>query len=225
MTKKEKSPKTHVLVILDGSGSMWDQAEDVRGGFNGFLDKLAGDGNRYRVTVTVFNTEFTSLAVGAKLKDVPRLSRANYYPSGGTALLDAVGRTVTEFEDGTELGDGERVMVVVHTDGAENSSTEFNSGMIAEMIRNREKTDRWLFIYMGAGVEAWGQGRGLGFQNNLRSANNAAGTRSRYAGTYTTTSSYAGGASGQEAMAVAAATPGLWLEKNTDENEKGAESA
>jgi hypothetical protein len=225
MVKKDKRPKTHVLVVLDGSGSMWSQAEDVRGGFNSFVDKLAGDGNRYRVTVTVFNTEFTSLAVASKIKDLPRLNQANYYPQGGTALLDAVGKTITEFEGSTKLEDGERVLVVVHTDGAENSSVEFNSGMIAQMIRKREKTDRWLFMYMGAGAEAWGQGQHLGFSTNLRSENSRTGTQSRYAGTYATTSAYAGGASGQEAVAVAAATPGLSLEKNDTTDESGAESA
>lgn len=201
MTKK---PITHVLLVIDMSGSMDHLAEDVRGGFNSYIEDLRNQGGRFRITASVFDTAFEPLCVAAKLKDVPVMTSANYRPRGMTALLDAVGKTVTDFEAVTTLGEGERVMVVVNTDGAENSSREFNSAQIAEMIREREATGAWTFIYLGAGQAAWGQGQVLGFASVVNTANSAAGTRSTYSGITKASLSYAEGASAAEASAVLA---------------------
>lgn len=196
-----KKPITHVLLIVDMSGSMSSLAEDVRGGFNTYIADLAKDDGRYRITATVFDTRFIPLCVAAKLKDVPTMTEANYRPAGMTALLDAVGKTVTEFEATTTLAAGERVMVVVNTDGQENSSREFTAGLIAEMIREREVTKRWTFVYLGAGADAWGQGGALGFQHTVNTDNSAAGTRSTYSGIAMASSSYAAGDDADESVA------------------------
>lgn len=176
-----KKPTTHVLAVADMSGSMARLAPEVRGGFNKFIEKLREDGGRYRVTATVFDTNFVSLCVAAKLRDVPEMTEANYQPLGMTALLDAVGKTITEFEAATTLGEGDRVMLVVQTDGAENSSQEFTAGQIAEMLAERQKAG-WLCTFMGAGPDAWGQGKALGFASNVNTANSARGTLDSYAG-------------------------------------------
>lgn len=208
-----KKPITHVLLVVDMSGSMAGLAEDVRGGFNTYVADLAKDDGRYRITATVFDTRFIPLCVAAKLRDVPAMTEANYRPAGMTALLDAVGKTVTDFEAKTTLADGERVLCVVQTDGQENSSREFTAGRIAEMIRERETTGRWSFIYLGAGVDAWGQGEALGFAHTVNAGKSAGATRSSYSGIATASSSYAAGADAAETHAVLASTKGI------DENE------
>jgi hypothetical protein len=200
-----KKPITHVLLIVDMSGSMAGLAEDVRGGFNTYVHDLAKDDGRYRITATVFDTEFEPLCVAAKLKDVPTMTEANYRPRGMTALLDAVGKTVTDFEAATTLADGERVLCVVQTDGAENSSREFNSARIAEMIREREATGRWSFIYLGAGQDAWGQGQALGFAHNVNTGKSGAATRSTYSGIAAASATYAAGGDAAETHSVLAA--------------------
>lgn len=199
-----KKPITHVLLVIDMSGSMDGLAEDVRGGFNTYVEDLRRQDGRFRITATVFDTRFIPLCVASKLKDVPAMTEGNYRPAGMTALLDAVGKTVTEFEAKTKLADGERVMVVVNTDGAENSSTEFTSARIAEMIREREATKRWTFVYLGAGQAAWGQGQALGFHHSVNTAHSAAGTRSTYSGVAMASASYAAGASAAETVEVLA---------------------
>jgi uncharacterized protein YegL len=200
-----KQPITHVLLIVDMSGSMAGLAEDVRGGFNTYIADLAKDDGRYRITATVFDTAFDPLCVASKLRDVPKLTNVNYAPRGMTALLDAVGKTVTDFEATTTLAEDERVLVVVQTDGHENSSREFRRDQIAELIKTREATGRWTFIYLGAGVDAWGQGEALGFVNNVNTANSAAGTRNSYSGVTSASVAYASGASVGETYSVLAA--------------------
>ncbi len=200
-----KKPITHVLLVVDMSGSMNGLAEDVRGGFNTYVADLAKDDGRYRITATLFDTRFVPLCVAAKLKNVPPLTEQNYRPTGMTALLDAVGKTVTDFEASTTLADGERVLCVVQTDGHENSSKEFTAARIAEMIREREAAGRWTFIYLGAGQDAWGQGQALGFVHTVNTDNSAAGTRSTYSGITRASKAYAAGAdAGHTRSALAA---------------------
>jgi len=197
-------PTTHVLLITDMSGSMQSLATEVRGGYGGYLDQLAADGGKYRLTVTVFDTEFISLCTAAKLADTPRLTDVNYAPRGMTALLDAVGKTVAEFESRTKLGDGDRVLVVVQTDGQENASQEFTGAQITELIKTREATGKWTFVYLGAGADAWGQGERLGMRS-VNVAAGAAGTQASYAGLATASGLYSRGASAGETVSALAA--------------------
>lgn len=196
---------THVLMITDMSGSMAALADDVRGGFNTYLDDLAKDGGKYRLTVTLFDDQFESLCVAAKLKDVPRLTEDNYKPRAMTALLDALGKTVAEFDSRVPaLADGDKVLVVVQTDGAENASTEFSRDRIAALIKEREATGKWSFIYLGAGVDAWAQAGGMGFAANsvIHSKNTSGATRSSYAGLTHASVAYSKGATGAEASTI-----------------------
>lgn len=200
MTEK---PITHVLMITDMSGSMGRLADDVRGGFNDYVDELRDDDQDYRLTVTLFDDRFESLCVAAPLANVPALTARNYYPRGFTALLDAIGKTVLEFEAATTLSDDDRVLVVVQTDGRDNVSKEFTRAAIAELISTREATGKWSFVYLGAGQEAWGQADHMGFRAEtvVMTTNTADSTRTSYAGLSGTTRSFSRGASGEESVA------------------------
>lgn len=197
-TKPAKPPITYVLMVVDSSGSMESLAEDVIGGFNTYLGELQADqAHRYRVSVTLFDTRLVHYAVAEKPKKVHRFTADRYKPSGGTALLDAIGSCITAFEEQVpELGDGERVLLVVQTDGGENSSTRYVRTDIRGMIADREKTGRWTCVYLGAGPDAWGNGQGLGFAaaNTVDTAHTGDGTRSSYTGLTRATVAYAAGA-------------------------------
>jgi uncharacterized protein YegL len=206
-------PTTHVLMIVDRSGSMQHLANDVRGGFNSYIDELRKDtGRRYRVTVTLFDTNFQPLCTAAKLKDVPVLDETTYRPGGGTALLDAVALTVAEFEkEAPELGDEDRALVVVQTDGEENSSREHcgetGRAFIADLIKTREATGKVSFVFIGAGPDTWMQAAGMGFAtaSTVSVAATSGGTQSTYVGLAKGTRAYSRGATGAEASGILAA--------------------
>ncbi|WP_431728624.1 vWA domain-containing protein [Verrucosispora sp. TAA-831] len=203
-------PITFVLLVTDMSGSMGRLADDVRGGFNSYVAGLREDTDReYRLSVTLFDDEFMPLCTAAPLAEVPTLDAANYRPRGMTALLDAVGKTILGFDTST-LGGQDRVLVVVQTDGAENSSKEFRSADIADLIRQREATGQWSFVFLGAGPETWQQAHAMGFDraSTVAMDSSAHTTRGSYSGLTTATRSYSRGGSAADTVATLAAATG-----------------
>jgi hypothetical protein len=201
---------THVLMVVDRSGSMAGLMDEVRGGFNSFLDQLAkdeaDDGVERRVTAVLFDDRYELLAVAAPVAEVPRLDEENCSARGMTALLDAIGRTITRFEASMTLRRKDRVLLVVQTDGAENASQEFQQGQIMQMLRQREGTEakpgKWTTVYLGAGPQAWGQGRSLGFSTNV----NTTGDRGSYTTSYETVAVAAAGVSRGESRSATRST-------------------
>lgn len=191
---------THALLAVDRSGSMAELAGDVRGGFNAYLDQLAEDGGDYRLTVLLFDHEARLLTEAAcPLAQVPRLTRDNYVVRGNTALYDAIGYLITQFERHFTLGEQDRVLLVVQTDGKENSSREYTAAGIRAMIDQRVATGRWMTVYLGAGPDAWGAGESLGMQS-VNTARTSVGTRSTYESAAAATRAYAAGVGGDEVM-------------------------
>lgn len=212
---------TDVLFVIDMSGSMAPIAQDVRGGFNTYLTELAAKPGTYRITVTVFDSAYgptngpavrcVNLCTAAALDEVPLLTAANYQPHGGTPLLDAIGKTLTEFAAVDDTDSDGRVLLVVQTDGAENTSREFTGDQIRTMITQREATGRWTALFLGANLDAVDQAGNYGFAhaNTVVVGGSAAATRATYSSLATSTAQYAAGASGAEAARhIAENTPG-----------------
>lgn len=199
-------PTTHVLMVVDESGSMGPLAADVRGGFNTYVDSLHGGKFKYRLTVAKFSNDYRPHAAAAKPKDVPRLDDQCYRPGGGTALLDAIGRIIADFENSTTLADGDKVMLVVQTDGEENASREYTLDAVRKLIEERQATGRWSCNFIGAEIDAWKQASAMGFSrgSTISVSHNTAGTQSSYSGLTAATVAYAAGASSDDAAKLIA---------------------
>ena len=68
-----------------------------------------------------------------------------------TALYDAIGKSVNKIQDIAQKEiekDEATVVVVIITDGHENSSTKFSYEQIQSMIKELEKSDNWTFSYL-----------------------------------------------------------------------------
>lgn len=192
---------TSVLMAIDRSGSMYQLAEDVRGGFNTYIDNLRADNFGtvvYKVTAVTFAYRSYPYVTAASPGAVPPMTEANYEPGGGTALYDAVGALIT----GHTAQAGERVLVVVNTDGKENSSIEWTFAALHSLIADK-KEQGWEFVYLGAGVGTW-EGERLGMSGG-QTVNTSGGTRGTYSGLYTGTRKFSQGASGQSVAAEVAA--------------------
>ena len=160
---------TEIICVIDKSGSMESKLEDAIGGFNGFLAEQQREEGEALMTLTLFDTDYNIIHDGVPVADVPRLTADTYRPGGMTALLDALGRTIDKVADRIHDAPGderpERVVVVVITDGLENSSREYRRDQVAERIVRRRDEDGWEFVFLGADLESIREAQSMGIEH------------------------------------------------------------
>jgi hypothetical protein len=161
-------PTVHIHFLLDRSGSMASMAPDVIGGFNGFLANQRALPGRSRMTLVQFDTgdPFEVLTDGLALGGVRGLSHRTFQPRGGTPLWDAVGDLITRAsvraEQRRAIGKpAEETVVVVYTDGEENSSSRYRGSDVQRLIGTKQE-EGWTFIFLGAGLDAYAEGGRIG---------------------------------------------------------------
>lgn len=158
------STKTLIAALLDRSGSMESIADDMRGGFDSFIGKQYGQAGTTLVTLAQFDDRYDVVYTDRPINQVPPLTLE---PRGMTALLDAIGRFVTDVGSGlAALPEDQRpgdVTVVVMTDGHENASTEWTAEAVRALIAQQENGYGWDFVFLGANMDAVDVGTHLGF--------------------------------------------------------------
>jgi hypothetical protein len=164
-----KKDYTHISVILDRTGSMESIRDDTIGGFNAFLEDQQHQPGTATLTLVQFDTEdpYEIVHHYTPIADIPKLTRKTYVPRAATPLLDALGRGINDLEKGIlELAEEERpskVVMVVITDGHENSSEEFKKDQISKMVKERTEKDDWQFVFLGADLDGIDDARASGF--------------------------------------------------------------
>jgi uncharacterized protein YegL len=160
--------KTHIICVLDCSGSMTNIMADSIGGFNEFLKKQKELPDKATITVVLFDDKYNLLYDNVDIKLAKELTSSVWYPGGMTALYDAIGKTINkEKANFAKLGDEKpsKVLVCVVTDGEENSSKEYNLEDIKKLIGECEKED-WNFLYLAANQDAFSVGGSFGISHN-----------------------------------------------------------
>ena len=155
---KKPNDEMDIIFIMDRSGSMTGFSEDTIGGFNSFIEKEKDKDINTYVTTILFDNDYEILYERKEINKVEKLTDKQYWPRGSTALLDAIGKTITSFE---RKIDG-KALVVIMTDGYENASVEFSKKQIKEMI---DKHD-WEFIYLGAEIDSYSEASQFGFSKS-----------------------------------------------------------
>jgi hypothetical protein len=153
-----------IAALLDRSGSMQAIADDTRGGFDAYVAAQRGQSGATLVTLPQFDNDHGVVYQNQPIDDVPPLALE---PRGTTALLDAIGRFVTEVGSGlAALPEEDRpggVAVVVMTDGHENASAEWTKGAVRKLVSQQETVYGWDFVFLGANMDAIDVGTSLGF--------------------------------------------------------------
>lgn len=165
--RETEDEPVHVSVVLDRSGSMSPIADDVVGGFNEFLADQRKQQGRARITLVQFDSQdpFELLIDGVDLTEVEDLRRSQYQPRGTTPLYDAVGRMIGKIDAGiagrAEQGtEEEDQVVVIITDGLENSSREHTRSSVFDLIEAR-RAKGWVFVFLGANQDAYAAGEAM----------------------------------------------------------------
>ena len=158
-----RSDLTHLYVLLDRSGSMQSIKAGIVGGFDAFVAEQRTAAGECRMTLARFDNEYELVFADLPVDQVGPLLLE---PRGSTALLDSMGRLVTEA--GARLAalpEQDRpgtVVVAVMTDGFENASHEWTHASIKSLVDQQSGTYGWQFLYMGADQDAIEVGQGLG---------------------------------------------------------------
>jgi len=157
-----------IVLILDSSGSMSSQRNDVIGGINETIrqqrEALPEDKNTMFTIVTFSNS--ISSPIDRKLFSMPYFTDKDYNPSGSTALFDAIGHTIERYQD------EHNVICLIMTDGEENASSSFTYKRITEMIQRVKEMKNWNFIYLSEDITTFKQGTSMGLSSISMNCNN-----------------------------------------------------
>lgn len=173
-----KNKRTYYQLILDQSGSMSSCIRPTIDGYNEQIQMIRDlqkkfPEQEFRVSLTIFNHFVDHRSDRAGIEQLAELNEMVYVPDGGTALLDAIGESVTLLNSkiAEEVRrDEATAVVVILTDGHENSSRLFSLEAIRGMIRELEAGNNWTFSFLGATRDALEQASNLNIkrENSLR---------------------------------------------------------
>jgi hypothetical protein len=154
----------NAYILLDRTGSMGPIWTEALGSVNAFVAQLSQDEDskdETRITLACFDYQ-ESLQFDILRRDVTvgafqPISDADASPRGMTPLFDAIAR-ITAL---AEMDAPRKAMLIVMTDGEENSSREVTkTGAAAALERVREKG--WQVVFLGANFDAFGEAGKVG---------------------------------------------------------------
>lgn len=155
-----KKHNMHITVVLDRSGSMQSIRDDIIGGMNAFMEQQRAGSDGTTVTLVQFDTEdpFETVYSFLPVGQVPELTEKTFCPRGGTPLLDATARTIVNLETWLAVQPKDqrpnKMVIVVVTDGQENSSREFSLAQVKQLIAEKQEKEQWQFVYLSADLGA-----------------------------------------------------------------------
>lgn len=200
--KNQNSELTEIIMVLDKSGSMWSVKEDTIGGFNQFIEDQKKLPGKAIFTLITFDTAYNKISEGTPLEKFQPLNENTYTPQGATALFDAVNSAISDtIKRHSNLSAEEtpgKVILVVITDGEENSSIEIKDVReIGKMVSEREKLG-WEVVFLGADLDNWASmGSSMGFSKMSNSSKADMRTNMKKMSAYTATYRSANVAVGQ----------------------------
>lgn len=157
----ENEIPTEIVCICDRSGSMEDIKSDAIGGFNAFLKDQKSQPGVAIMTIVLFDDRYEVPFSAVPINEIKPFTNQTFVPRGRTALLDAIGRTVTDLF----ARNPQKAVVMILTDGHENASQEYNFSRIKEMMSECE-TRGWFVAYISADMNAFDNAASVGIKRS-----------------------------------------------------------
>jgi uncharacterized protein YegL len=166
--KKEKIE--YVLFVLDKSGSMNSIRKETLSGLNEQIQELKKTASKIttKVSLVTFDSQVKFVRWNEPLEDFAEISEDEYIPNGMTAMLDGVGMSIDKLRNEVNIDNNDiSFLVIIISDGDENSSKEYGWEKVAEIVKKAEDDNRWTITYMGANqdLSEVQQKMGLGHDN------------------------------------------------------------
>lgn len=143
----------HVIFMIDASGSMSHLRKDVVKNYNEQLRTVKANamrtGQRTIVSTYTFNYNSHRIVHPSAAEWVPEISEYQYSPGGGTALFDAINTAVRDFQDQPNSSSKDTsLLLIVITDGEENSSRICGNECLKSLISTTTATDRYTYTFL-----------------------------------------------------------------------------
>ena len=138
------------------------------------IEQKANKNGKCAVSLYKFESTVSKIYMGKDVNDVEYLDDKSYRPGGCTAMNDAIGTAIDEIgkwlDNMDESEKPEKNLIVIMTDGEENSSREYSFDKVKEMIKHQEEKYSWTFMYLGADISDASYAKSYGFDNRLYSS-------------------------------------------------------
>ncbi len=161
--------KTFVALIVDESGSMKSIQKQSIDNFNEQLQTLKSesnspdavakklliggqqyDGVETHVSVVKFNDKVNVVVPLAEVNTVNEITVNDYNPDGSTALYQAIGETISRFQNITDMSDPtSSALFIIITDGQNNVHGKYTREEVKSLIDELTASGRWTFTFMG----------------------------------------------------------------------------
>ncbi len=181
-----KKGLTHIIFVVDRSGSMSGIASDMISGYNTFIKQQKETASECFVSFYQFDDIYEAVFERRSLAEIQDLDGKTYVPRNMTALYDAMGKTINSYgkylSDLAEDQRPERVLFVTITDGLNNASREFTHAQVADLIKQQTETYKWDFVFLGSNIDSWATGDSLNIKSSstLQFANAAGSVASAF---------------------------------------------
>jgi len=148
-------PKTHVVFLLDKSGSMGKIRSQAVEYYNEQRQQIIENSKDQDITVSLFtfNSNVFEHELLVPANELPEITLENYVPNGGTAWYDAMGYAITKLQEITEADENTAYLIVSITDGKDFNSryygTPQDASPLRKLISECECSKRWTFSYLG----------------------------------------------------------------------------
>jgi uncharacterized protein YegL len=186
--------RAHITLVVDRSGSMQSIKEEAEVGIRKFIEEQAAlDGVKVKVSLYQFDTVYEPVFEVVKAKQAPAY---DLVPRYGTALYDAIGKGIEDTKRAIDEAEkkADKVVVVIMTDGAENSSKEHTFDSVTKLV-DEQKAAGWEFIFLAGSLESVNFGRQSGLATRGYDPSKRGETVSVYAASSTSTASFLTGES------------------------------
>lgn len=166
------------LIIIDESGSMQSIKREAIDSVNETIQTIRSaqnkhDDQEHYVSLITFNDDVKTVYKCVPVNEVRELTAETYCPECCTALYDAMGISLNALRP--KVGEGDKVLVTVVTDGYENASKEY-SGKAIKALVDELKAKGWVFAYIGANQDVEAVAATISITNVMNFEATSAGT-------------------------------------------------
>lgn len=196
----EPRQKTHFVLILDKSGSMHHTQQSTIVGFNEQIQQARESAKDQDILLSVvtFNGDVFVHQWDENAENAAELTAEEYQPNGATAMLDAIGYSLSRLLEAGDYDDENTAfLITVISDGVTNKDVKYSWSSVNELISSCEAKDNWTFNFIGCDrnyMKNVAERVGLSSLRNvaLYSNNDAASNTRAYGKIAAATSSYFG---------------------------------